>query len=101
MGLFALALYYRFGFGFEFIVGFVFVAALVVISFVDLNVRIVPGMVRLLGDWFRTLLFGQGFLLSNTGIVPSLSSLINVRAGDGFLSKSHFASKISLKSINY
>ena len=64
--LLALALYYRFGFGFEFIVGFVFVAALVVISFVDLNVRTVPGMVRLLGDWFRTLLFGQGFLLSNT-----------------------------------
>ena len=90
MGLFALALYYRFGFGFEFIVGFVFVAALVVISFIDLDVRIVPDVISLPG-----IVLGLGFSIvgyftvgppaENAAIPSPLSSLIGILAGGGFL----------------
>ena len=48
-GLLAVALYYHLGLGFEFAVGFVFVAALIVISFIDLDVRIVPDVISLPG----------------------------------------------------
>lgn len=88
MGLLALALYYRFGLSYEFFVGFVFVAAMIVISFIDLDVRIVPDVISLPG-------IVCGFVLSVVGyfamgldadLVPSpVSSLIGIVAGGGFL----------------
>ena len=48
MGLFSLALFYRFGTSFAFFTSFVFMA-LVVISFIDLDVRIVPDVISLTG----------------------------------------------------
>ena len=88
MAALSLALFYRFGFGFVFFVSFVFVGALIVISFIDLDVRIVPDVISLPG-----ILLGLGlsvagyFVLGNqSGIVPSpLSSAIGILAGGGFL----------------
>lgn len=88
MGLLTLALYYRFGFGFEFLVGFIFVAALVVISFIDLDVRIVPDAISLPGIVLGLLLSIGAYFFKNgtTTLLPGpLSSLIGILAGGGFL----------------
>jgi leader peptidase (prepilin peptidase)/N-methyltransferase len=88
MGLMAVALYDRFGLGFEFMSGFILVAALIVISFIDLDVRIVPDVISLPGIIFGLVLSVAGyfFLGDRSGIVPSpLSSLIGILAGGGFL----------------
>ena len=45
MALLALALYHWFGVSFSFLVCFIFAAALIVISFIDLDVRIVPDVI--------------------------------------------------------
>jgi leader peptidase (prepilin peptidase) / N-methyltransferase len=90
MGVFALALYHRLGFGFEFVVGFVFVAALVVISFIDLDVRIVPDVISLPGIVLGLCFSVIGYFVIaqqyENRLVPSpLSSLIGILAGGGFL----------------
>ena len=88
MGLFALALYYRFGLTFEFFVGFVLVAALIVISFIDLDVRIVPDVISLPGIvlGFGFSLIGYFFFDAGAGVIPSpISSIIGIVAGGGFL----------------
>ncbi len=88
MGLFALALLHWFGLSFSFAVGFVFVAALIVISTIDLDVRIVPDVISLpgivLGLVFSVV--GYFFFGNESSIVPSpLSSLIGIVTGGGFL----------------
>jgi leader peptidase (prepilin peptidase)/N-methyltransferase len=88
MGLFALALLHWFGLSFSFVVGFVFVAALIVISFIDLAVRIVPDVISLpgilLGLVFSAI--GYFFFSPESTIVPSpLSSVIGIVTGGGFL----------------
>lgn len=88
MGLFSLALFRWFGVGFSFVVGFVFIAALIVISFIDLAVRIVPDVISLpgvvLGLVFSAI--GYFFFAPQSTIVPSpLSSLIGIVTGGGFL----------------
>jgi leader peptidase (prepilin peptidase) / N-methyltransferase len=88
MGLMAVALYYRFGLGFEFFLGFILVAALIVISFIDLDVRIVPDVISLPGIVLGLVLSVAGyfFLGTQSGLVPSpLSSVIGILAGGGFL----------------
>jgi len=88
MGVLALALFARFGLSFSFFVSFVFVAALVVISFIDLDVRIVPDVISLPGIGCGLLLSIIGyFLIGHDGdLVPSpVSSLIGIVAGGGFL----------------
>lgn len=90
MGLLAVALYYRFGFGFEFSIGFIFVAALIVISFIDLDVRIVPDVISLPG-----IVLGLGFSIvayftmgppaENAAIPSPLSSFAGILAGGGVL----------------
>src|SRR5262245_41464001 len=49
MASLAVALYLEFGFSLAFLVSFIFVAALIVISFIDLDVRIVPDVISLPG----------------------------------------------------
>lgn len=87
--LLTLALYYRFGFGFEFVVGFVLVAALIVISFIDLDVRIVPDVISLPGIVLGLGFSIVGYLLARPtegAVFPSpLSSIIGILAGGGFL----------------
>ena len=88
MASLAVALYYQFGFSLAFVVSFIFVAALIVISFIDLDVRIVPDVISLPGI-VAGLLFS---VVARYGIndpfelIPSpLSALIGVLAGGGFL----------------
>jgi len=88
MALLAVALFSWFGFSFSFFVGFVFVAALIVISFIDLDVRIVPDVISLpgivLGILFST--GGYFFFRDGFGIIPSpVSSVIGILIGGGFL----------------
>jgi leader peptidase (prepilin peptidase)/N-methyltransferase len=88
MGVLALALFARFGLSFGFFVGFLFVAALVVISFIDLDVRIVPDVISLPGILCGLVLSLVGYFVisSDSDLVPSpTSSLIGIIAGGGFL----------------
>ncbi len=86
--LLALALYDRFGFGFSFFVSFVLVGALIVISFIDLDVRIVPDVISLPGIILGLALSVAGYFLvsGESPIVPSpVSSVLGILAGGGFL----------------
>jgi leader peptidase (prepilin peptidase) / N-methyltransferase len=88
MGVLAVALFARFGLSFGFFVGFLFVAALVVISFIDLDVRIVPDVISLPGILCGLVLSLVGYFVisSDSDLVPSpTSSLIGIIAGGGFL----------------
>lgn len=88
MALFAVALWHWFGPSFSFFVGFVFVAALIVISFIDLDVRIVPDVISLPGIILGLIfsVIGYFFFRDGSGVIPSpLSSLIGILAGGGFL----------------
>lgn len=88
MACLAVALYYQFGFSLAFLVSFIFVAALIVISFIDLDVRIVPDVISLPGI-VAGLLFSvvARYLINDPfEIIPSpLSALIGVLVGGGFL----------------
>ena len=78
-GGFALALFLRFGLSLSFFSFFAFVAAMVVITFIDLDHRIIPDVISLPG-------IGIGFFLSF--FQPSISvldSLIGLVAGGGTL----------------
>ena len=82
------ALFYQFGLGLAFVVGFVFIAALIVISFIDLDVRIVPDLISLPGI-VTGLLFaviGRYLIRDPLDIVPSpLGALLGILVGGGFL----------------
>jgi leader peptidase (prepilin peptidase)/N-methyltransferase len=84
----ALALYDQFGLSLAFLVSFIFVAALIVISFIDLDVRIVPDVISLPGI-VAGLLFSvvaRYFISDPFELIPSpLSALIGVVVGGGFL----------------
>ena len=88
MGLLSVALFHRFGASYTFFVGLVFAAALIVISFIDLDVRIVPDVISLpgiiLGLAFSVVeyfIVGDGFDTLPTPV----SSGIGILAGGGFL----------------
>jgi leader peptidase (prepilin peptidase)/N-methyltransferase len=84
----AAALYYEFGLGLAFFVAFVFVAALIVISFIDLDVKIVPDVISLPGIVVGLLfsIIGRYLISDPLELVPTpLSSLVGAVAGGGFL----------------
>ena len=88
MALLSFALFSRFGLSFVFFVTLVFVAGLVVISFIALDVRIVPDVISLTGIILGLVLSLIGFSLfgSAPGVVPSpLSSILGILIGGGFL----------------
>src|SRR5918992_812700 len=88
MASLAVVLLYQFGLGLAFVVGFIFVAALIVISFIDLDVRIVPDVISLPGIVTGLLFAVIGrYIISDThAVVPSpLSALLGILAGGGFL----------------
>lgn len=88
MGTFAIALFERFGLSFSFFVSFLFVAALIVISFIDLDVRIVPDVISLPGIICGLVLSLVGYFAigRDVDLVPSpVSSIIGILAGGGFL----------------
>jgi leader peptidase (prepilin peptidase)/N-methyltransferase len=88
MASFAVGLYYEFGLSVAFFAGFIFVAAMIVISFIDLDLRIIPNVISIPG-----IAVGLGISLLTTyvvhdsnGVVPSpLAALIGVLSGGGFL----------------
>src|SRR5258706_13044896 len=88
MGLFSSVIYYRFGLSFSFAISFVFVAALIVISFIDLDVRIVPDVISLpgiiLGLAFSVI--GYFFYYVQLDVIPTRITLfIGIVAGGGLL----------------
>jgi leader peptidase (prepilin peptidase) / N-methyltransferase len=88
MGALAAALYWQFGLGVAFAVGFIFAAALVVISFIDLDVRIVPDVISLPGIVIGLLfsLFAAFVIPDPLAVVPTpWSSLFGILVGGGFL----------------
>src|ERR671918_2449947 len=81
MAALAVALYYQFGLGLAFIASFVFVAAMIVISFIDLDVRIVPDVISLPGIVVGLVLSLIGYFVirSQSTILPSpVSSLLGI-----------------------
>jgi len=88
MASLAAALNYEFGLSLAFFVGFVFVAGLIVISFIDLDVRIVPDVISLPGI-VAGLLFSvvARYVINDPfELIPSpLNALIGVLVGGGFL----------------
>jgi leader peptidase (prepilin peptidase)/N-methyltransferase len=87
-GLVALALYARFGLSYTFVVSFIFAAALIVISFIDLDVRIVPDVISLPGIIVGLVFSVIGYFVFTDAfeIIPTpLSSLIGILVGGGFL----------------
>jgi leader peptidase (prepilin peptidase) / N-methyltransferase len=88
MGSLALALYTQFDLSLAFFVSFVFVAALIVISFIDLDVRIVPDVISLPGIVAGLVfsLVGRYIINDPFELVPSpVSALLGVLIGGGFL----------------
>ncbi|MDH3444528.1 MAG: A24 family peptidase [Deltaproteobacteria bacterium] len=87
-GFLAAILVYHFGLGLAFFTGFVFVAALIVISFIDLDVRIVPDVISLPGIVAGLLfsLVARFFISDPSEVIPTpLSALIGILAGGGSL----------------
>lgn len=76
----AVTLYLRFGLGVEWVILFVFVSALIIITFIDLDHRIIPDVISLPG-------IVVGFLLSLRGEPGPgpISSAIGILAGGGLL----------------
>jgi leader peptidase (prepilin peptidase)/N-methyltransferase len=70
MACLAVAIYHQFGFSLAFLVSFIFVAALIVISFIDLDVRIVPDVISLPG-------IIAGLLFS---VMAAISSMIRLNS---------------------
>jgi leader peptidase (prepilin peptidase)/N-methyltransferase len=88
MASLAVGLYYEFGLGLIFVASFVFVAALIVISFIDLDVRIVPDVISLPGIIAGLVfsLVGRYLISDPFELVPSpVSALLGVLIGGGFL----------------
>jgi len=87
-GIVAVALAHRFGLGLTFVSGFIFAAALIVITFIDLDVRIVPDVISLPGIGFGLLAaITNGLLIKESpSFLPSpVSSLVGVLLGGGIL----------------
>lgn len=86
MGLLAVALFWQFGLGLAFVSFFLFTAALLVISFVDFDVRIVPNVISLPGIVVG-LLFSllAAYVTPDPAIPTPLSALLGVLIGGGFL----------------
>jgi leader peptidase (prepilin peptidase)/N-methyltransferase len=86
--LFAVALFREFGLGFTFLVSFVFVAALAVITFIDLAERIVPDVISLPGiiAGLAVSIINWYFSFDSHSIIPSpVSSALGVLIGGGLL----------------
>ena len=88
MGMLSLALYFYFGLGLAFVAGFILTAAMLVISFIDLDVRIVPDVISLPGIVVGLLfaVVGRYVFVDPYDVVPTpLSALIGLLVGGGFL----------------
>ncbi len=78
-GLFALCIYLTFGFTSHAIINFAFIATLVVITFIDIDHRIIPDVISLPGI---PIFFAASLSLPN---INYLDSLLGILAGGGIL----------------
>jgi len=81
-------LYSQFNLGLAFFASFIFVAALIVVSFVDLDVRIIPNEISLPGIVLGLLfsIVARYLIEDPSEVIPSpLSSLVGILIGGGFL----------------
>ena len=88
MASLVVVLYHQFGLSLAFVATLLFVAALIVISFIDIEVRIVPDMISLPGIVVGLLVsvIGRYLIHDPSELVPSpLSALLGVLIGGGFL----------------
>ncbi len=88
MAVFAVLLFSRSGLGLAFFVNFVLVAALIVITFIDLDVRIVPDVISLpgIGFGFLASIIQYYWPLEALSNLPSpVSSLVGIIIGGGSL----------------
>lgn len=88
MASIALALWHRFGPGFVFFVNFTLVAALIVITFIDLDVRIVPDVISLpgIGLGLVSSVIYRLFSMDHLSAIPSpASSFVGILLGGGTL----------------
>ncbi len=88
MGFFAVLLFSRLGFGLAFVVNFVLVGALIVITFIDLDVRIVPDVISLPGIGLGILssMIQYQWSMDRLSNLPSpTSSLLGIIIGGGSL----------------
>ncbi len=88
MAVLAVVLLPRVGLGFSYFVYFVFVASLIVVTFIDLDERIVPDVISLPGIGLGLLLSIVNWLLpiDSLSVLPSpMSSLIGILLGGGSL----------------
>ena len=84
----AIALLHVLGFGFAFVVNFLFVAALIVIAFIDLDVRIVPDVISLPGialGLIVAVINGWAIPEAADAIPSPLSSFLGIVIGGGIL----------------
>ena len=88
MAVLAVGLFQRFGLGLVFFVEFLFVGSLIVISFIDLDVRIVPDVISLPGIVLGLLFSVVNRLMfaDHLSVLPSpISSLLGIVIGGGSL----------------
>lgn len=88
MAVFSVLLLERFGLGLVFFVNFVLVAALLVITFIDLDVRIVPDVISLpgIGLGFLSSVIQYQWSMDRLSNLPSpISSLLGILIGGGSL----------------
>jgi leader peptidase (prepilin peptidase) / N-methyltransferase len=78
-GLFALGLYFKFGLTVEALIYFVFVAALLVITFIDIDHRIIPDLISLPGI---PIFFVASLAVPSTTVADSI---LGILAGGGIL----------------
>jgi leader peptidase (prepilin peptidase)/N-methyltransferase len=80
-GLFALATFIKFGLTLEALVYFVFIACLMVVTFIDLDHRIIPDIITLPGI---PIFFAASFAVSSVGLKDSLLGIL-IGGGSLFL----------------
>lgn len=88
MAVLAVALFHHLGLGLAFFVDFLFVGALIVITFIDLDVRIVPDVISLPGIVLGLVfaIVNRHILMDRLSALPSpLSSLLGIIMGGGLL----------------
>jgi len=88
MAVLAVLLFSRFGLGLAFFVNFVLVAALIVITFIDLDVRIVPDVISLPGiavGLVVSIVNSQWLMVQSLLLPTPLSSALGILLGGGVL----------------
>ena len=88
MAFFSLLLLNRFGLGLAFFANFILVAALIVVAFIDLDLKIIPNVISLPGIVLGLLLsiLQRPWPMDHLSVPPSpVSSILGIVLGSGFL----------------